>query len=180
MRTTLYGGKVYKTEVKERTFKTLEEYQGYAIQRVTTEKREYDHIMGGYIDMGRDNKFTTRIEICKVGDEGSISKCLQTYLQTVHQAETLIEGIIKGETYVLTYGDFTKYVTTPNHKCGWGFNASDLRKFLTKYKNGDARARCIIEERLTDANFHSYCSLLTEGSFSDYEKMIEEDYGKTA
>ena len=52
-----------------------------------------------------------------------------------------------------------------NAKDGWGFTAESFFFFFFKHKYGDELARAYVEERFTDANYHTSCGLVRSGHY---------------
>lgn len=81
--------------------------------------------------------------------------------------------------YQLTHAEY-KRVAALNMKYGWGFSKGMLLDLLRRYKKayeaGNERSMAMMEERLTDANFHSYCALLDEKKFDEFKALVEEEY----
>ena len=81
--------------------------------------------------------------------------------------------------YILTNKDYDEIVRL-NKRNGWGFSIAMLmracREHKKAYETGDERRVAMIEERLTDANFHSECSFLSEHDYDGYKKFIKEEW----
>ena len=69
---------------------------------------------------------------------------------------------------------------TINAKNGWGLTDSMMWNLYNKHKAarkaGDEVRMAEIEYRLTDANFHSFCSKLSTGDYKLARKEIKERY----
>ena len=89
----------------------------------------------------------------------------------------------------MTWADVDK-MNELNRKCGWGFDKKDCNEFLFNHmksyisvlkteddtaKNG-ARKMEMIEYRLEDANFHSFCHMLHTHDYGRAKDWIEEEY----
>jgi len=61
-----------------------------------------------------------------------------------------------------------------NVKNGYGLSRSHMKKLCREHKSArfaeDYKAMALIEYRLTDINFHSFCGLLNQG---EYKKALE-------
>lgn len=83
--------------------------------------------------------------------------------------------------YVLTDKE-REQVVQLNRRNWWGFSESMLMDLLRRYKKayeaGDERSMAMMEERLTDANFHSYCALLEEKKFDEFKALVKEEYAE--
>ena len=67
-----------------------------------------------------------------------------------------------------------------NAKNSWGLNKSQLLSLINKHQSAreknDILAMARIEYRLTDINFHSYCSLLENGCYNEAKQKIKEEF----
>ena len=52
-----------------------------------------------------------------------------------------------------------------NYRDGWGFNAESFWRLIMQHKYGDESSKVYVEERLTDANFHTPCALIVHGEY---------------
>ena len=81
--------------------------------------------------------------------------------------------------YQLTEKEYEQVVQL-NRRNWWGFSKGMLLDLLRRYKKayeaGDERSMAMMEERLTDANFHSYCALLEEKKFDEFKALVKEEY----
>lgn len=82
--------------------------------------------------------------------------------------------------YQLTQKDY-RQISALNAKNGWGFSKQMLMNLLRRYKkayaDGDERRMALIEERLTDANFHTECGFLKAKDFEWFEREVKECFG---
>ena len=81
--------------------------------------------------------------------------------------------------YQLTQKDY-RQISALNAKNGWGFTKQQLMNLLRRYKKayaeGDERRMALIEERLTDANFHTECGLLADKDFDGFEREVNKTF----
>lgn len=79
--------------------------------------------------------------------------------------------------YQLTQKDY-KQIVALNAKHGWGFSKQMLMNLLCRYKKayeaGDERSMAMMEERLTDANYHTECGLLADKDFEGFKRAVKE------
>ncbi len=79
--------------------------------------------------------------------------------------------------YILSEKD-RNTISRQNARNGWGFSKSmllyQLRKYKAAYQSGDLRTMAMVEERLTDANFHHECNFLCQKDFDGFVKSISE------
>ena len=84
-------------------------------------------------------------------------------------------------TYTLTDRDYA-IIVAQNRRNGWGFSKEMLLRLGREHKKaheaGDARRVAMLEERLTDANFHTECNYLTEYDYVGYKKCVKECFAK--
>ena len=82
--------------------------------------------------------------------------------------------------YQLTQKDY-RQISALNAKNDWGFTKQQLMNLLRRYKkayaDGDERRMALIEERLTDANFHTECGFLADKDFDGFERAVKECFG---
>lgn len=79
--------------------------------------------------------------------------------------------------YVLTEKDYAEIVRQ-NKRNGWGFSKSMLLRLCNEhkkaYETGNERRMAMLEERLTDANFHYECRFLSERDYEGFKKAVKE------
>lgn len=63
--------------------------------------------------------------------------------------------------------------TDLSHKLGYGFGSEDLMELMKLHKSNKFRRK--IEDLLTDCNFHSECSLLSERKYDEFAKFVAEN-----
>lgn len=98
---------------------------------------------------------------------------------SVAEVEAFIDKMLDTKKIVLTVGEYNKWVSIPNSKNQWGFSKPQLKRLVRDYKNcQDARRRCGYLERLTDANFHTFCGLLESEDYNAVEAWIEKEFVK--
>lgn len=49
-------------------------------------------------------------------------------------------------------------------------------KLLKEHQKADKRMKILIEDRLTDANFHSESGLLSEGKYDEFVDLVRKTY----
>lgn len=84
----------------------------------------------------------------------------------------------KGRSYELSDSEYDRKVSGYNAKHDWGFSREDLTKLTEKHYKGDDRTKAILEERLTDANFHKFSEALSDDDYERYEADMNKTYGK--
>ena len=82
--------------------------------------------------------------------------------------------------YTLTEKDYS-IIYSLNRRHGWGFSKNmlmyQLRKYRKAYKENDYRTMAMVEERLTDANFHTECSFLIDKDFEGFKQAVNDCFG---
>lgn len=95
--------------------------------------------------------------------------------------------------YVLTEKDM-EICSRENQKNSWGFNERMLRYQLDKHRKAWVNLKgldegrhdkqifkyerdiAMVEERLEDANFHTFCNLLSQHDYEDAKQWIRNEY----
>ena len=79
--------------------------------------------------------------------------------------------------YVLTEKDYDEIVRQ-NRRNGWGFNKAMLLRLCNEhkkaYESGNERRMAMLEERLTDANFHYERGFLSKRDYEGFKKAVKE------
>lgn len=149
-------------------------HNGFSIIKIETTCYRYAN--GRYSKKyGVSSRYST-MAFCENGTENKPSCRIIAMGSLIEDVKKEIDDYVGGKVVRLTEGEYHKYISGPNHKCGWGFSSDDLFAFLKAYKRGDKKKRYIIEERLTDANFHSFCSLLCNEEYDKFEELVREEY----
>lgn len=161
--------KKYKTGYKTKK-NLVGQYNGFFIYRIVTEVRQWDRFYRCYTDRIVQERISYRFS---KKENGPLFEC---YRDSFEDIINCIDEFISGNVYYMTETDRRKYITNPNNDCGWAFNKEDCIRFLKDHKNGSIRTKYIIEERLEDANFHTFCGLLSKREYYKAMKYIEEDY----
>ena len=81
--------------------------------------------------------------------------------------------------YKLTKKDYDEIVRL-NHRNHWGFRKSMLmracRDHKKAYEAGDERRMAMLEERLTDANFHGESGFLRRRDYEGFKALVNEEF----
>ena len=81
--------------------------------------------------------------------------------------------------YVLAEKDYAEIVRQ-NKRNGWGFSKAMLLRLCKEhekaYATGDERRTAMLEERLTDANFHHECGYLKARDYEGFRATVEEEF----
>ena len=153
----------------------LEIYNGYRIIKVT--EIDYERCI---FDPSRFSKWPKRKEghydFCKEGNEKKPSQHYGAWVSNLAECKECIDNFIKDDSICFTVEEREKYVYKPNKKCGWGYGYESLMKLLKEHQKADKRMKILIEDRLTDANFHSESGLLSEGKYDEFVDLVRKTY----
>ena len=152
----------------------LEVYNGYRIIKVT--EIEYERSI---FDPSRYSDYPKRKEIhydfCKEGNEKKPSQHYGSWASNVKECKECIDNFIKDDSIYFTAEEREKYVHKPNRKCGYGYGYDSLMKIMREHQKADKRMKILLEDRLTDANFHSACSYLAKHDYEGFENFVAND-----
>lgn len=153
----------------------LDIYNGYRIIKVT--EIEYERSI---FDLSRYSKWPKSKEVhfdfCKEGNEKKPSQHYGAWASNIKECKECIDNFIKDDSIYFTAEEREKYVYKPNHKCGWGYGYDSLMKLLKEHQKASKRMKILIEDRLTDANFHSEAGLLSQGDYERFVALVREEY----
>jgi hypothetical protein len=148
----------------------LEVYNGYRIIKVT--EIEYERSI---FDSSRFSDWPKRKEIhydfCKEGNEKKPSQHYGSWASNVKECKECIDNFIKDDSIYFTAEEREKYVHRPNRKCDYGYGYDSLMKLMREHQKADKRIKILLEDRLVDANFHSFAGLLSKGDYKGYEEL---------
>ena len=152
-----------------------ETYNGYSIIKVT--EIEYERSI---FDTLRYSKWPKSKEVhfdfCKEGNEKKPSQHYGAWASKISECKECIDNFIKDNSLYFTAEEREKYVYKPNKKCGWAYDYDSLMKLLKEHQKADKRMKILIEDRLTDANFHSESGLLSEGKYDEFIELVRKTY----
>jgi hypothetical protein len=116
-------------------------------------------------------------EFCKEGDENCPSKAyvIYPYPKSVEACKECIDKFIEDDSLYFTDAEKEKYVYQANKKNDYGFSYESIMKLMREHQKGSKRMKILLEDRLTDANFHSACSYLCRGDYDGFEKFVAKD-----
>ena len=153
---------------------SMTEYFGFTIIKVTN----IDYARSIF-DPSRFSDFIDKKEIhydfCKVGDEKYPSKHYSAWASNVKECKECIDNFRKDDSIYFTHEEREKYVYKPNRKCDWGYGYDSLMKVMREHQKADKRIKKLLEDRLTDANFHSACSYLSKCDYEGFENFVAND-----
>jgi len=153
----------------------LDIYNGYRIIKVTD--IEYERSIfdpSRYSDWPKSKM--VHFDFCKVGNEKRPSQHYGTWASNISECKERIDRFIKDDTLFFTAEEREKYVYKPNRKCSWAYGYDSLMKLLKDHQKADKRMKILIEDRLTDANFHSESGLLARGDYEGYIELVRKTF----
>lgn len=152
-----------------------ETYNGYSIIKVT--EIEYERSI---FDPSRYSHWPKSKEVhfdfCKEGNEKKPSQDYKSWAKNVAECKECIDRFIEDNSLYFTAEEREKYVYKPNKKCGYAYGYDSLMKLLKEHQKADKRMKILIEDRLTDANFHSESGLLAEGKYDEFIELVRKTY----
>jgi hypothetical protein len=150
-------------------------YKGFTIIQVT--EIDYERSI---FDPSRFSNWPKSKEVhydfCKEGNEKKPSQHYGAWASNVAECKECIDNFIKDDSIYFTAEEREKYVYRPNRKCGWGYDYESLMKLMRQHQKADKRMKILIEDRLTDANFHAECDLLAKGDYEGFIALVRKDY----
>ena len=153
----------------------LDIYNGYRIIKVT--EIEYERSI---FDPSRYSSWPKSKEVhfdfCIVGNEKKPSQHYGAWASNIKECKECIDNFIKDDSIYFTAEEREKYVYKPNQKCGWGYGYDSLMKIMKEHQKASKRMRILIEDRLTDANFHYESGLLSEGKYDEFTALVRKTY----
>ena len=150
---------------EERAF--IMKYKGFSVMRIM----EIDCDSFGWMYKVKSKYFT----FCNDGDEKKPSKYYAVEESSVDKCKEVIDKFVKDDTSCFTHEEIKKYVNDPNSKCQCAYGYDSLMRLMRQHQKADRRLKLLLEERLTDANFHSACSYLADGDYKGFEKFVADD-----
>lgn len=151
-------------------------YKGFSIIRVVAVHHWYNNYSKCY-EMSRQYETKREIyyEFCKEGDENRPSCAYDSTSKSVAEAQENIDKFIADDTLFFTDAEREKYVRKPNHKCDYAYGYDSLMKLMREHQKAPKRIQILLEDRLTDANFHSACSYLAKCDYKGFEEFVAND-----
>ena len=122
------------------------------------------------------NKKEVHYDFCKEGESNRPSQAYECWASNIAECKECIDNFIKDDSIYFTKEEREKYVYKPNHKCGYAYGYDSLMKILKEHQKADKRMKILIEDRLTDANFHSEVCYLAKGDYEGYVALVRRDY----
>lgn len=152
----------------------LESYRGYRIIKVI-DTEYFKSMYGNYYTEYVKNK-EVHYTFCKEGEEKRPSQDYDAWLKNKNECFDAIDSFIEDDSLYFTGEERQKYIYGPNHKNSWGFNRESLTKLFNAWKKADKRMRRLYEDRLEDANYHTFNGYLASNDIEGAQRYIEEEF----
>jgi len=149
-------------------------HKGFSIIKVKVIEWWKSQFSSGYSNI--PNKVVVYYDFCKEGDETKPSQAYECNAKDITECALCIDNFIKDNCLYYTAAERNKYIYNPNSKHGWGFSYDDLITLMKAHKKANKRIKQLYEDRLEDANFHSYCGYLAEERYDDYIALARKEY----
>lgn len=95
--------------------------------------------------------------------------------RSISEAIDYIKKLLADEEPYITDCDMAK-IYRENYKNDYCANKEMLTDLMMKHKRGSKKTQYLIEEQLTDINFHSYVGALMEKDYEKFQSLIEQDF----
>ncbi len=151
----------------------MELYKGFAIIKVKVIEYWKPSYSSSYTNI--PNKTEVHYDFCKDGEENRPSQAYSAYAKNIEECKVAIDKFIEDNTLYFTDAEREKYVYKPNRQCRWGYGYDSLMKIMREHQKADKRMKILLEDRLTDANFHSACDYLSQCDYEGFEKFVAKD-----
>lgn len=155
-----------KTEVK-----VIGAHNGFSVLHVVNKSYENSPFIG-YRVVGQWEDF----RYCKVGDENKPKKYILEFFRSADDAKKDIDDYVNGKVIRVTEEENSKYVLEPNRRHSWAFSKKMLLTIMNKHKSATPKMKYLYEERLDDANFHSYARALSNEDYDGFLGILNEEY----
>lgn len=166
-----------KTDGITRSRRMVEPYKGFSIIRVLAVHHWFNDYHKRY---EMSSRYETKREIyytfCKEGNENRPSCLYDCQVKNLAECKECIDKFIADDTLYFTEEEREKYVYKPNHKCQWAYGYDSLMKIMREHQKAENRIKILLEDRLTDANFHTECGLLSEKRYKEFEDLVTKEY----
>ena len=156
--------------VNKTTRQKVEEYKGFLIIREI-----WEHQNGWYNVEKSISYFLCKPDETTPKPWNRAENRLYTWGRTIEDVKKIADELLAGKKVVYTDADRQKYVNNYNRKHGWGFNKNTLLATMRMHQNGTPEMKRLMEDRLEDANFHSYCGDLCENDYGAFMQRIENE-----
>lgn len=152
----------------------VDTYNGFSIIKVKVIEYWKPHYSAYYTNI--PNKTKIYYDFCKEGNETKPSQAYECHASHLNDCKGCIDRFIEDDTLYFTAEEREKYVSKPNRKCHWGYGYDSLMKIMREHQKANKRMKVLLEDRLTDANFHSECSFLCEHDYKGFEEFVTRNF----
>ena len=144
----------------------VESYKGFDIVKV---------IVTDYENVDNNDSYLT---FCESGafNRPSMAYNIYPHPKNVEEVKECIDKFLNDDTLYFTDYEMVKYVYAPNRKYDWSFSKKRLLNLFKKWDKATPRIKILYEDRLTDANFHSECSVLSEEGYEAAVAWVEKHW----
>jgi hypothetical protein len=152
----------------------IKTHKGFEIVRVTTiyyAKGFYGNYYTDFVESCEEH-----YSFCKEGLSKRPSQYYNLWAKNSKECEEEIEKFIEDNSLYFTEEEREKYVYKPNRQCGWAYGYDSLMKIVKQHKKADKRMKILLEDRLTDANFHYESGLLSEQKYEELIAYVTKEY----
>jgi len=149
-------------------------YKGYRVIKVIDIDYHRSIFNPQYFDKDWIERKEVHFDFCKEGNEKRPSQDYNAWAKTIAECKECIDKFLKDDSLYFTAEEREQYVYKPNRKNHWGFGYNSLMKLMREHQKATKRIKILLEDRLTDANFHSECGYLSNGDYEGFEKCAAE------
>ena len=153
--------------------RVVETYKGFSIIKLKV-INWYKSSSGYYYDF--PEKVNIYYSFCKEGEETRPSQAYSCNANNIDECKKCIDAFIKDDCLYFTDEERNKYVYGPNRKCNWAYGYNSLMKIMREHKKAAKRMKHLLEDRLTDANFHSECGFLSEEDYDGFTNFVRKNF----
>ena len=154
--------------------KVASDYKGFDIIKVKTTYFCYSSFYKCY-DARFIDKTETHYTFCKAGMDKKPSQRYNAYADRVESCKKLIDQFLEDDSLFFTEEERNKYVYNPNRKNRYAFSYKSIMQLMKQHKNGTKRMQRLLEDRLESANFHSFCGLLSQKRYDEFEQLAAKE-----
>ena len=150
-------------------------YNGFDIIKVEVSYFHRNIFLGEY-DSSYIDKIVRYYSFCKEGENKKPSQEYDVRCDVSEEVKKCIDKFIEDDSLYFTNEEIEKYVHRPNRKCDWRYGYESLMCIMRQHKKADKRMKILLEDRLTDANFHAESGYLAEGKYKEFEELCAMVY----
>ncbi len=152
----------------------IDTYKGYTILKII--KKKHSRRLFGYGFIPYSYSREEYYIFCKIGNEKRPSQYYEVGARSIEEVEKRIDEFIEDDTTAFTEDERNKYVVSPNRKCDYRYGYISLMRIMREHKKSSKRKQILLEDRLTDANYHHESYLLSEYKYDEYAEYLKDNY----